>query len=112
MHLDYVVRFVSKGIAAADLSSHKSERDTWRYIQASEDEMEETLESVTDALNGSAQLTEDTPSMVISAIRVRDSGRFVLSHLARCGVQRSDGSYQSLANFTLSFIGATRASLL
>ncbi len=35
------------------------ERYIWRYIQASEDEMEETLESVTDALNGSAQLTED-----------------------------------------------------
>ncbi len=36
----------------------------------------------TDALNGSAQLTEDTPYLVISAICVRDSGRFVLSHLA------------------------------
>ncbi len=36
----------------------------------------------TNALNGSAQLTEDTPSSVISAICVRDSGRFVLSQLA------------------------------
>ncbi len=35
----------------------------------------------TDALNGSAQLTEDTPALVISAICVSDSGRFVLSHL-------------------------------
>ncbi len=28
-----------------ELSDHKSERDTWRYIQASEDDMEEVLES-------------------------------------------------------------------
>ncbi len=48
--------------AALELSGHKSEPHIWRYIQASEDDMEETLESVTDALNGSAQLTEDTPS--------------------------------------------------
>jgi len=32
----------------------------------------------TDALNGSAQLTEDTTSSVISAIGVRDSGRLDL----------------------------------
>ncbi len=106
-------RFVSNGIEAAmELSGHKSERYIWRYIQASEEEMEETLESVTDALNGSAQLTEDTPTEVISAICVRDSGRFVLSHLAQCEVQRSDGSYQSLANFNLRIIGAIRAPLL
>ncbi len=57
-----MVKIISKGIdAAVELSGHKSERYIWRYIQASDDEMEETLESVTDALNGSAQLTEDTP---------------------------------------------------
>ncbi len=39
----------------------------------------------TNALNGSAQLTQDTPSLVISATCVRDSGRFVLWQLAPCG---------------------------
>ncbi len=63
-------------------------------------------------INGASQLTEDTPSLVISANCVSDSGRFVLSHLAQCEVQRSDGSYQSLANFNLRIIGAIRPSLL
>ncbi len=41
-----MVRFASKGIdAALELSGHKSERYVWRYIQASEDEMEKALES-------------------------------------------------------------------
>ncbi len=34
--------------AAVKLSGHKSERDTWRYIQASEDEMEEALTDLWD----------------------------------------------------------------
>ncbi len=40
-----MVRFASKGIeAAVELSGHKSERYIWRYIQASDNEMEEALE--------------------------------------------------------------------
>ncbi len=44
-----MVRFTSKGIeAAVELSGHKSERYIWRYIQASEAEMEEALTDLWD----------------------------------------------------------------
>ena len=37
-------RFASNGIeAAVELSGHLSERNIWRYIQASDNEMEEAL---------------------------------------------------------------------
>ncbi len=42
-------RFISKGIeVAVELSGHKSERYSWRYIQSSEDEMEEALTHLSD----------------------------------------------------------------
>ena len=42
-------RFPSNGIeVAAELSGHKSERYIWRYIQASEDEIEEALTNLWD----------------------------------------------------------------
>ncbi len=44
-----MARFTSKGIeAAVELSGHKSERYIWRYIQASEDEMEKALTDLWD----------------------------------------------------------------
>ena len=58
-----------------------------------------------------AQLTQDTPSLVISAICVRDSGRFVLCQLAPCGYRSSDG-HPRCATTSESVIGFVSRGVL
>ncbi len=53
---------------------------------------------VTDRTKRLVELTHDTPSLVISATCVRDSGRFVLSHLAQCDFSARTVRLESFGN--------------
>ncbi len=71
---------------------------------------------VTDRTERLVELTHDTPSLVISAICVRDSGRFVLSHLGPCDFCARTVSHERAAtsDYLLSVLSteATSAQIL